>query len=100
MISAASDVPPRVDDVHAFEPRGRTSMTDRVRLRRLALAVGERAAEPVAGFAADHVHRVPEYRCDCLVRDVAKHADDFAALDLVERLAGEREVVPLVIDRP
>src|SRR5215208_2529965 len=99
-ISASSDVPPRVDDVYALESSRRTSVADRVGLRRLAFAVRERPAEPVAGFAADHVHRVPEDRRVGLIRDVTQHADDFAALDLVERLAGKREVVALMVDRP
>ena len=69
-------------------------------LRRLALAVVEGAAHPVRRLAADHVHRVPEHRRVALVGDVLQHADDLAVAHLVERLAGELEVVALMIDRP
>ena len=43
-----SRLPPGVDDVDVAEARGQTAVAHRVDLRRLALAVAERAAEAVA----------------------------------------------------
>ena len=42
---------------------------------------------------------LPEVRRAHLVRDVLQHADDLAALDLVEHLTAELRVVPLLVDR-
>src|SRR5687768_18525528 len=98
--TTSSELPRGVDDVHLLEPRRGTSMADRVRLPGLALAIIERAAEPIRGPAADHVHRVPEVRRVALIGDVAQHADDLSATYFVKRLAREREVVALVVNRP
>ena len=43
--------------------------------------------------------RAPKIRRSRLVRDVAEHPADLAALDLPKRLAAELEVVPLLVDR-
>src|SRR5512141_3125086 len=75
-------------------------MTDGVRLRRLTLPVTERSAKPVALWPADHVHRVPEIRSARLICNVLQHSRDLPAFHFVEHLAGELEIVPLVIDRP
>src|SRR5687768_9000578 len=74
-------------------------MADRVDLCRFALAVVERAAEPIAGLAAEPVARAPEVSGARLIGDVAQHPSHFAFLDLPEGLATELEVVALLIDR-
>ncbi len=56
--------------------------------------------EPVGRLAADHVHRVPEHRRVALVGHVAQHAHHLAVAHFVVGLAGELEVVALVVDRP
>src|SRR5512141_1182305 len=75
-------------------------MTDGVRLRRLTLPVTEGSAKPVALWPADHVHRVPEIRSARLICDILQHSRDLAAFHFIEHLAGELEVVSLMIDRP
>ena len=80
------------------EARDRAPVADRIDLARLALAVGERAAELVGALAAEHVARLPELRRVRLVGDVAQLRRDLALLHLPERLAAELEVVALVVD--
>ena len=75
-------------------------MRHRRDLAGLRLAAVEGAAEHVRLRAADRLQRAPELGRRRLVRDVAQLADEPAAADLVEALAGELEVVALHVDRP
>src|SRR5258705_10403910 len=70
-----------------------------VPLHRLSLAIAQRSAHLIAFRAADHVQARPELRRLHLIRHVAEHPDDLAALDLVEHLTAELRVVALLIDR-
>src|SRR5690606_16416229 len=70
MNAAHSRLPPGIDHIHLTMTRWRTSMADRIRLRRLSLPVAERSTKLVAARTADHVHRVPEFRCTHLVGHV------------------------------
>src|SRR5688500_3645085 len=96
----SSRLPAGVDDVDVAEARRRTAVAHRVGLARLTLSVAERPAEPVAGAAADHVHRVPEVRRARLVGEVLHHPRDLPVAHLVADLTGELEVVALLVDRP
>src|ERR671916_1417384 len=89
-----------VEDVHALEQGHRAAVADRGHLPGLGLAAVERAAEQVRLRAADDAHRAPEVRRRRLVGHVAQLAGEPAALDPVEPLAGELEVVALHVDRP
>src|SRR5918997_1280270 len=89
-----------VQDVHVLEQRHRAAVADRGDLPGLGLAAVEGAAEQVRLRAADDAHRAPEVRRRRLVGHVAQLAGEPAALDPVEALAGELEVVALHVDRP
>src|ERR687893_1163711 len=89
-----------VEDVDALEQRHRAAVADRGDLPGLGLAAVEGAAEHVGLRAADHAHRAPEVRRRRLVGHVAQLAGQLPALDPVEALAGELEVVALHVDRP
>src|SRR5262245_65477191 len=91
--------PCRIENVDLFEPRNRAAVADRVALRGLALAVAERAAEPVGGLSAQHVERLPELGGVRLVCDVAQLRRDLPVLHLPEGLAAGLEGVARVIDR-
>src|SRR5690606_9174924 len=98
--AASSGASSSIEDVHVREACGRAAMADRTDLARLALSVAEGAAEPVAVLPADHVHRVPEVRRAALICHVLQHARDPAVAHLIGNLAGELEVVALLIDGP
>src|SRR5918998_798069 len=89
-----------VEDVDALEQRHRAAVADRGDLPGLGLAAVEGAAEHVGLRAADDAHRAPEVRRRRLVGHVAQLPGEPAALDPVEALAGELEVVALHVDRP
>src|SRR5690606_18228983 len=96
---SASDAPSGIDHGDVAMAGRRTCVADRVRLRRLALAIAERAAAAIGTRAADEVHGVPELGCADLVCDVLQHAADTTIADLIERLAAELRVVSLLVDR-
>src|SRR5712671_360758 len=83
----SATIPPGVQNVDTLESRGRTAVAHRVRLARLAFAVGERAVHQIRRLAADHVHGIPKIGRSRLVGDVLQHAGDLAAFDLIEHLA-------------
>src|SRR4051794_1011242 len=89
-----------VEDVHLVEPGRRTAVAHRRDLAGLALPAVEGPAEDVGLRAADHRHGAPEVGRRRLVGDVAQLPGEPAALDPVEPLAGELEVVALHVDRP
>src|SRR5919202_2451266 len=89
-----------VQDVDVLEQGHRAAVADRGDLPGLGLAAVERAAEQVRLRSADDAHRAPEVRRRRLVGHVAQLAGQLAALDPVEPLAGELEVVALHVDRP
>src|SRR5918998_2776591 len=89
-----------VEDIHALEQGHRAAVAGRGDLSGLGLAAVERAAEQVRLRAADDAHRAPEVRRRRLVGHVAQLAGEPAALDPVEALTGELEVVALHVDRP
>src|SRR5919206_1184148 len=89
-----------VQDVDVLEQGHRAAVADRGDLPGLGLAAVERAAEQVRLRAADDAHRAPEVRRRRLVGHVAQLTGEPAALDAVEALAGELEVVALHVDRP
>src|SRR5437868_5793790 len=91
-------LPAGIEDVDPREARDGAAVAHRVALRRLSLAVAERAAKQIRGPAADHVARPPELRRVRLVGEIAELCRDPAVLDLPERLAAELEVVALVVD--
>ena len=86
--------------VDVLEQRRRAAVAHRRHLAGLGLAAVEGAAEHVGLRAADDRHRAPEVRRRRLVGDVAQLTGQPAALDPVEPLAGELEVVALHVDRP
>src|SRR5690554_1290966 len=88
-----------VDHVDAVKAGGGRAVRDGRDLRRLALAVEERAAQAVVVLVADRAAGVPELRRADLVGHVLDHAGDLAVLDLVEQLAAELRVVALLVDR-
>src|SRR5918911_827935 len=89
-----------VQDVDLLEQGHRAAVADRGDLPGLGLAAVERAAEEVGLRSADDAHRAPEVRRRRLVGHVAHLTGEPAALDAVEALAGELEVVALHVDRP
>ena len=91
--------PPGVDDVDVAEARWDAPVRHGVALRRLALAVAVRAAEPVAALPADHVEPCPELGRANLIGHVLEHPGDLAAADFIEHLAAELRVVSLLVDR-
>src|ERR1700757_3963105 len=91
--------PSGVDHVDVAEAARHAAVAHRVALARLALAVVVGAAEEVALRSADNVHRAPELRRPHLISAVLEHADDLAALDLIEELSAELRVVALLVDR-
>src|SRR5690606_13060241 len=97
--AARSCLPPGVDHVDLPVTSRRAAVAHRVRLRRLSLAVVERTSQLVAASAAYHVHGIPELRCTHLVGHVLQHAYDSAVPNLIEQLAAELRVVPLLVDR-
>src|SRR5690606_4752694 len=88
-----------IDDVDAVEAGGGRAVRHGGHLRGLALAVEERAAQAAVGFVAGRAAVSPALRRADLVRPVLDHAGDLAILDLVEQLAAELGVVPLLVDR-
>ena len=74
-------------------------MADCRRLRRLALAIEERAAEAVVAFVANGGTGIPEFRGAYLVGDILDLGADLAVLDFVEELAAELGVEALLVDR-
>src|SRR5262249_3398447 len=76
------------------------AVRDRGELGGLPLSAEDRAAEIIGGLVAKRVERVPEIRSPALIGDVAQHLAPLAVLDLVEQLAGELEIVALLVDAP
>src|SRR5690606_11773285 len=99
MNAEQSRLHPGIDHIHLTMTRWRTSMADCIRLRRLSLPVAERSTKLVAARTADHVHRVPEFRCTHLVGHVLQHSHNSAVPDLVEQLTTELRVVALLVNR-
>src|SRR5690606_37081132 len=91
---------PRVEHVHAAEPGGRAPVAHRGHLPRLGLAAVHRPVQLPGRRPAHGVHRPPEVGGGGLVGHVAQLPGEPAALDAVEALAGELEVVALHVDRP
>src|SRR6202020_3229293 len=79
---------------------GRAAVRDRRHLSRLALAAVERAAEHPGGCATHGLHGAPEVGRGGLIRDILHLAGQLPALNPVEALTGELEVVALHVDRP
>src|SRR5215471_6961573 len=89
----------RVDHVHIAKKRDRAAVGDGIRLLRLSLAVGERAAKSVCAFSAKQRHRIPEVWRTGLISNVAQHSDALAIFDLPENLTSKLKVVALLINR-
>src|SRR3712207_613736 len=89
-----------VQDGHVLEQRHGAAVADRGDLPGMGLAAVEGAAEQVGLRAPDDPHRAPEVRRRRLVGHVAQLTGELPALDPVEALAGELEVVALHVDRP
>src|SRR3977135_4310211 len=84
----------RVEHGDAAKQRRRASVTDRRDLTGLRLAAVQRSPERPRRGATDGLHRTPEVGGGGLVGDVAELPGQDAALDAVEPLPGELEVVP------
>src|SRR5688500_20204757 len=88
-----SDLPRGVDDVDAGEMRRGRAVRHRARLRGLALAVVERAAEPVVALVAGGSAGVPELLRVGMIRQVAQPPGDLTVPYQVAETEYDRGVV-------
>src|SRR5271156_5227961 len=89
-----------VEQPHAAHENRWAAVRHRRHLTRLALATVEGATEHPGGLATHGLHGAPEVGRRGLIRHVLHLPGQLPALNAVEALPGELEVVALHVDRP
>src|ERR1700752_2603485 len=82
------------------KPRRRRTMSGSHHLLRLGFPAIRSSPQSPLLPRANHIQRIPEFRCDARIRWIPPHGDALAALDLPSNLATELKVGTPVVYRP